>query len=74
MVNIYPNPVNDKLIIEANEAISNVEIYNLTGALVISQECNSEKVEMEVSELQSGVYFIRMTTANATEIRRFVKE
>lgn len=74
MVNIYPNPVNDKLIIEANEAISNVEIYNLTGALVISQECNSEKVEMEVGELLSGVYFIRMTTANATETRRFVKE
>ena len=74
IVSIYPNPVNDKLIIEAQETISNVEIYNLTGALVVSQECNSKKVEMEVSELQSGVYFIRMTTANATETRRFVKE
>ncbi len=74
IVSIYPNPVNDKLIIEAQETISNVEIYNLTGALVVSQECNSEKVEMEVGELLSGVYFIRMTTANATETRRFVKE
>lgn len=71
---IYPNPVNDKLFIEAQETISNIEIYNLTGAMVVSQECNSDKVEMEVGELQSGVYFIRMTSANATETRRFVKE
>ena len=73
-LNIYPNPVSDKLFIEAKDAISNVEIYNLTGAKVIGKECNSDKVEMEVGELQSGIYFIRMTTANTTETRRFVKE
>ena len=73
-LNIYPNPVSDKLFIEAKDAISNVEIYNLTGAKVIGKECNSYKVEMEVGELQSGIYFIRMTTANTAETRRFVKE
>ena len=72
-VNIYPNPVNDKLVIEANEAINYVEIYNLTGAMVVSQECNSDKVELEVGTLQSGVYFIKMTTGNSSETRRFVK-
>ena len=74
VVNIYPNPVNDKLIVEAAETISNVEIYNLTGAKVLGQECYSDKVEVEVSELQSGIYFIRLTTKNASETRRFVKE
>ena len=73
-VNIYPNPVNDKLIVEAAETISNVEIYNLTGAKVLVQECNSDKIEIEVSELQSGIYFIKMTTGNGTETRSFVKE
>ena len=74
IVNIYPNPVSDKLFIKAQETICNVAIYKLTGAMVASQECNSEKVEMEVGELQSGIYFIRMTTENTVETRRFVKE
>ena len=73
-MNIYPNPVNDKLFIEAGDAISLVEIYNLTGAMVLSQECNSEKVDIEVSSLQSGIYFIKMMTNNTIETRRFVKE
>ena len=73
-LNIYPNPVNDKLFIEANETISNVEIYNLTGVKVLSQECNSDKVEIEVSELQSGIYFIKMINGNSTETRSFIKK
>lgn len=71
---IYPNPVSDKIIIEANESISYVEIYNLIGIMVFSQEYNSDNVEIEVSSLQSGVYFIRMTTGNNTETRRFIKK
>ena len=73
-MSIYPNPANDKLFIESNENISNVEIYNLTGAAVLKQECNSDKVEMNVKALQSGVYFIRITTGDNTETRRFIRE
>lgn len=73
-LNIYPNPVNDKLFIEANETISNVEIYNITGVKVLSQKCNSDKVEIEVSELQSGIYFIKMINGNSTETRSFIKK
>ncbi|MBR4836903.1 MAG: T9SS type A sorting domain-containing protein [Bacteroidales bacterium] len=73
-MSIYPNPANDKLFIESNGNISNVEIYNLTGAAVLKQECNSDKVEMNVKALQSGVYFIRITTGDNTETRRFIRE
>ena len=73
-MSIYPNPVSGKLFIEAGDAISLVEVYNLTGTMLLNQECNSEKVEIEVSELQSGIYFIKMMTNNTIETRRFVKE
>ena len=71
---IYPNPVNDKLTVEAQEAISNVEIYNLMGALVYSQKDCANKVEINTANLQSGIYFIRLTTKSASETRRFIKE
>ena len=71
---IYPNPVNDKLTVEAEEAIGTVEIYNLMGALVYSQKGCTNKVEINTTEMQSGIYFIRMTNDKASETRRFVKE
>ncbi len=73
-ITLYPNPVNDKLTIEAEAALGTVEIYNLMGALVYSQKGCANKVEVNTSDLQSGIYFIRMTNDNASETRRFVKE
>ena len=74
MTLIYPNPVSDKLTIEAQEAIGNLEIYNLMGTLVYSQTNCAEKVEISTSGLQSGIYFIRLTNDKVSETRRFVKE
>ena len=71
---IYPNPVNDKLTIEAQEAIGSVEIYNLIGTQVYSQKGCTDMVEINTSDLQSGIYFIRMTNDKVSEVRRFVKE
>ena len=71
---IYPNPVSDKLTIEANEAIESVEIYNLVGALVVSKKDQTNKVELSVSDLPAGTYFVRMTTQSGSETRTFVKK
>ena len=71
---VYPNPVNDKLIVEAQEALGTIEIYNLIGALVYSQKDCTNKVEINTSDLQSGIYFIRLTNDKISETRRFVKE
>jgi hypothetical protein len=71
---IYPNPVNDKLTVEAQEAIGTVEIYNLMGAMVYSQKNCTNKVEINTTDLQSGIYFIRLTNDKVSETRRFVKE
>ena len=71
---IYPNPVNDKLTVEAQEALGTVEIYNLMGALVYSQKSCTNKVEINTFDLQSGIYFIRLTNDKISETRRFVKE
>ena len=71
---IYPNPVNDKLTVEAQGAIGTVEIYNLMGAMVYSQKNCANKVEINTADLQSGIYFIRLTNDKVSETRRFVKE
>ena len=71
---IYPNPVSNKLIVENHEALGTVEIYNLMGALIYSQNGCGNKVEIHTADLHSGIYFIRMTSNKVSETRRFVKE
>jgi len=71
---LYPNPVSDKLTIEADEALGTVEVYNLMGALVYSQKNCDNKLEINTSDLPSGIYFIRLTNNKTSETRRFVKE
>ena len=70
---IYPNPVSDMLNIEASENIEQVEVFTITGAKVFSQKSFTEKVEINTTDLSAGTYIIRMTTKNASEVRRFVK-
>ena len=74
IIDLYPNPVNDKLTIEATEAICHLEVFSITGALVYCQKNCADKVEINMTDLPAGTYVIRLTTQNTTEIRRFVKK
>ena len=71
---LYPNPVSDKLTVEATESIDHVEVFSITGAMVFSQKNCAEKVEINTTDLPAGTYVIRLTTQNTTEVRRFVKK
>jgi uncharacterized repeat protein (TIGR02543 family) len=71
---MYPNPVSDKLVVETTETINHLEIYNLLGALVYSDTDCATKVEISVSDLPSGMYFVRLKTNNNTETLKFVKK
>ena len=71
---LYPNPTSDKLTVEATETIDHIDIFNIAGAKVYSQKSCGNMVEIHTTDLPAGTYVIRMTTQNATEVRRFVKK
>ena len=52
---VYPNPAHDKLFVSAAN-IQRVELYAVTGQLMISSTEN----EINVSEFESGIYFVRV--------------
>lgn len=69
---IYPNPTNDyfKLEKSSNVNIESIRIYNISGKLVKefigSERCN-------VSDLNSGFYFLRIKTDKSQTIKKLVK-
>jgi len=71
---LYPNPVKDVLRIENGELrITNVEILDLTGKQIVNGQWLNGK-SINVANLPSGVYFLKIQTDNGVITRKFVKE
>ena len=72
---LYPNPATSTLTITRNNTNNaTVEIYSNDGSIINSFEMNETVKEISVSELNSGVYFIRVIDDNATKVQRFIKQ
>ena len=73
--NVYPNPVNDKLYIEAETEIEEVVVYDIYGR---QQDYKTTRlqggVEVDLASMKSGVYFVKVVTENGEAVQRFVKE
>jgi len=60
---VWPNPVLDgKLIVEipANSEGSVIQIYDISGQLVLTRPMNHPKTEIDISHLPNGVYIVRV--------------
>jgi hypothetical protein len=71
IINIYPNPTSGIVNIESNQLLNNIEVIDIMGKIVLS---SSDNKILDMSHLSSGVYMIRFSTDNGTELRRVVLE
>ncbi|WP_417238429.1 T9SS type A sorting domain-containing protein [Bizionia sp.] len=69
----YPNPVSNVLNVKAQNNISNVAVYNMLGQEVLRTAPNTVASEVDMSNLQTGAYFVKVTIGNATKTIRVIK-
>jgi hypothetical protein len=71
---IYPNPVKDILNIQSEQGliVNSMEIYNQLGQIVIAVTNTSNRVD--ISNLASGIYFVKVNTDKGTANTKFIKE
>ena len=74
--NIYPNPVNDRLYIEAETEIKEVVVYDVYGRRQNLRNSETQKLRnsIDATELNSGVYFVKVVTEKGEVVKRFVKK
>jgi len=71
-VSLSPNPTDGRFSINTEGLkISNIEIFNVAGALV--QTYSNPLSYYSISNLVNGVYFIRITTDKGVVIKRLIK-
>lgn len=56
---VYPNPTSGALYIQSQSEILQLGIYNLSGQKLINYDGENLVAAIDVSSLQSGVYFVR---------------
>jgi hypothetical protein len=72
---IYPNPAVDKIYVDLkNEAPAKIEIVNILGQVVVSDQTSSIKASINVATLPAGVYIVRVKQNSRTQTAKFVKK
>ena len=74
--NVYPNPANNKVTISTNLSKDmSLNIYDITGKLIhMDTPSFQNQIDLDVSLLTSGVYFIHITSGNKKYVHKLVKE
>ena len=70
----YPNPVKDNLKFSADELISTITIYAVTGQKVIAATVDAATTILNVSNLPKGTYFVKIEATEKTKYIKFIKE
>ena len=72
--NIHTNPVNDRLYIETKEVVEEVVIYDVYGRQQKLSALCGQQSAIDVSKLNSGIYFVKINTKEGEIVKRFVKK
>ena len=69
---LSPNPATDRFLLETNELIDSIAVYNMLGQNV-EVTFNPNSNEVNISNLKSGTYFIKASSNGSSKTMKFVK-
>jgi hypothetical protein len=71
---MYPNPANSILTIETQQSGScTIEITSITGQLIYKKEVEGASIQLDISSLHQGVYFITIRSRNSVRTGKLQK-
>lgn len=72
---VYPSPANETISYSNpnSYAINSISIADISGKQVLYFGENAITDTINVTNLQSGVYFVTFTTGNSTTVKKFIK-
>ena len=73
-LDIYPNPVKERLFIRNAADIEKVSLYNLQGKALLEKRVQDAVTGIDVSGLSPGIYFIRAEGKGIPVTRKIIKQ
>ena len=76
LMKIYPNPATNTLHVEfegTDDPQGTITVTNITGVVVLTQECHDPVTQLDVSNLSHGLYVVSFRNEKGVIVRKFVK-
>ncbi|MDY5968661.1 MAG: choice-of-anchor J domain-containing protein [Bacteroidales bacterium] len=68
---IYPNPAHEYVVVEANQPMQWVQLYDARGILLTTWSPVANRCAMKLPPVPAGIYLLRATTPAGTLVHRF---
>ena len=68
---VYPNPVRNTLFIDGINHKFDIEICSIMGQKILTQSATNQ---LDISDLSSGIYLLKIKTGQTTVVKKIVKE
>ena len=72
---VYPNPSINYLNVDSKHLLDGkIEVITLNGQIIIKQNSSSNHALVDISSLPSGIYIIKVSSANQFYLKKFIKK
>jgi hypothetical protein len=74
-ITLYPNPMTSNFTIEAEEQMTQICIFDISGKLVFKKQLSYKLATIEIFKLEQGTYFYELDFKSGEKLKgKFVKE
>ena len=74
-ISLYPNPVENLLIIQSNtSSVNKVEIFNIEGQQILEFYSDRQRIEIDLTQIPSGLYFAKISSGNDVIAKKIIKK
>ncbi len=73
-ITLAPNPVKDGFNLSSEHTILSIEVYSMLGQQVFVKNINAKQSQVDISQLKSGTYFVKVVSDNQQKMLKIVKE
>ncbi len=70
---LYPNPTKDFLFLASEKNITKYVMYNAKGEKIKEEDFQTTSLEINVTDLSSGFYYIKVFSEEQTEVLKWIK-
>jgi hypothetical protein len=67
---IFPNPASDLVRLTSNDMVDQVVLYNVLGSVIQTYTVNAKSVDLDVSQLATGLYYIKAIRGTDQTVRQ----
>lgn len=73
-LNVYPIPAADRVSVVSEHTVTDYELYNMTGAMVLCREVGTKSFEIDLRKLPAGAYLLKTNAEGLIQTKRIVKQ